>query len=261
VTSSESNHPRIPGRCPELYLFRVGDPGLTCVSCNPTGAAPGGFAEPISITAGQSGANEPAWLLSRNLSASGKQVFFDTEDALVAGDTNGDEGCEPDQAYFYAVPSCQDVYEWEAAGAGSCPQSAGEQGCIYLLSTGKSPHPSFFADASESGDDAFIFTFSKLVRQDEDDQLDVYDARAGGGLISQDEMPPVPCEGEACKGGVGSAQQSPSVATQRFSGPGNPKPAHKKAKHRKKRRHAKHRKRHAKRQSHRAAKTSRRASR
>jgi Divergent InlB B-repeat domain len=252
-----------PGPCPELYLYRVGEPGPTCVSCNPTGAAPDGYADLVTITVGQITAAEPSPLLSRNLSASGDRVFFETEDALVAEDTNADEGCPLDDSYKYPAPSCRDAYEWEAAGTGSCPGSAGQQGCIYLISTGKSPHPSFFADASESGDDAFFFTFSKLVRQDEDDLLDVYDARAGGGLASQDVLPPVPCEGEACKGPAGSAPQSPSAGTQGFSGPGDPKPVHKKAKHRK-RKKAKHRKkkhqRHAKKRHHRA-KTDGRASR
>ena len=37
----------------------------------------------------------PALMLSRSLSAGGKRVFFETQDKLVAADTNGDLGCAP----------------------------------------------------------------------------------------------------------------------------------------------------------------------
>ena len=52
------------------------------------------------------------------------------------------------------------------------------------------PDPSFFADASASGRDAFIFTRSRLVGQDQDELHDVYDVRAGGGSGSQNPPPP-----------------------------------------------------------------------
>jgi hypothetical protein len=251
----------LPGPCLELYLYRVGEPGLVCVSCSPIGAAPVGSARLVSITVGTIGAEAPAPVLSRNLSASGDRVFFETPDALVAGDINGDESCAEDVAYNSHPRSCQDAYEWEAAGAGSCPVSAGEKGCLYLLSTGTNPQPSFFGDASVSGDDAFIFTFSQLVRQDEDDQLDVYDASVDGGLASQEAIPPVSCEGEACKGGASAPPASPSSGTSSFNAPGNPPAVHKKANKKKKKRRRHHaKKRHAKHHN-RAAKTSGRASR
>jgi hypothetical protein len=255
-----SNAGLIPGPCLELYLYRVGEPGLHCVSCNPTGAAAVGSAGLVSITVGQVGAPEPAPVLSRNLSADGNRIFFETPDALVAGDTNGDDSCAKDEAYAFPIPSCQDAYEWEAAGTGSCPEDAGQQGCLYLLSTGTSPHPSFFGDASVSGDDAFIFTFSQLVRKDEDDLLDVYDASVEGGLASQDAVPPVPCEGEGCKEGAPAPPGSPAAGTASFSAPGNPQAVHRKAHKKKRRRHAK-KKHHAKKRHHRAAKTTGRASR
>jgi virginiamycin B lyase len=246
-----------PGPCTELYRYRVGEPGLVCVSCNPTGAPPAGPVGMGSIETAQVGASPPAPVLSRNLSADGDRVFFETRDALVAADSNGDENCAKDAAYFHAIPSCQDVYEWEAAGTGSCPESAGPQGCIYLLSTGANPHPSFFGDASASGDDAFIFTFSQLVRQDEDALLDVYDARAEGGLISQDAIPPVPCEGEACKAGTSTSPAAESAGTASFSASGNPPAVHKKANKKKKRRRQAKKKHHKKRHSRAAGKTGR----
>ena len=87
--------------------------------------------------------------LQHNVSDTG-QVFFDTPDALVPTDTNG----EPD------------VYEYES-------------GNVRLLSSGTSVDPSLFADATPNGSDAFFMTSSQLVPQDTDGAMDVYDARVG----------------------------------------------------------------------------------
>jgi virginiamycin B lyase len=246
----------------EFYRYRVGDPGVICVTCNPTGAPPAGPARLGSIVPPLDGAVAPASMLSRNLSADGNRVFFETRDALVAADTNGDEGCAPwgDYIQLGILRTCQDAYEWEANGTGSCHSEAQDGGCLYLLSSGKSTDASFFIDASASGDDAFVMTSSQLARQDKDELLDIYDTKVGGGLASQNAISPVPCEGEACKAGASSPPQSESAGSERFTAPGNPKPRHKaaKAKHRhrtKKRHHAKRHKRHV-----RGAKTNGRAS-
>jgi hypothetical protein len=70
-----------------------------------------------------------------------------------------------------------------------------------------------------SGADVFFTTVDPLVAQDTDTQLDVYDARIGGGF-------PAPaasseCQGEACQGALGAPLSLgvPSSAT--FSGAGN----------------------------------------
>jgi hypothetical protein len=147
-------------------------------------------------------------VLTRNLSDDGNRVFFDSPDRLLASDTN----------------DVNDVYEWEAKGTGSCTSEDDNGGCLYLLSTGTDPEPSYFADASASGDDAFFFTSQSLVRQDQDDLIDVYDARVGGGIAAQNPTPVAPCEGEACRP---QAQAPPSFATPgsaSFAGPPNPKP-------------------------------------
>jgi hypothetical protein len=186
------------------------------------------------------GSGDPAPVLSRNLSADGKRVFFDTPEALVAADTDGDEGCPyPD---FALGLSCQDVYEWEAKGSGSCSWEAQNGGCIYLISSGRSSDASYFADASASGDDVFFYTRSQLVGRDEDGFRDVYDARVGGGLAAQNQPPPPPpCGGEeSCRAGEGTAPPSGSPATAGFSGPPNPKPHRKKPKHHKPKKHHKH---------------------
>jgi hypothetical protein len=208
---------------PQLYRYRAGQ-GILCVSCDPMGGASGrprlgdivpSFLLPVSNAA----------TLSRNLSADGNRAFFETTDALVPGDTNGEGGCPGKGTELFTTPTCQDVYEWEAKGTGSCESEAQNGGCLYLLSTGKSPEASFFGDASEDGKEAFIFTYAKLVGQDQDQLIDVYDTSVDGGLASQNTPQPPSCEGnEACHEAVGTPPALQSPGSESFSGPGNPKP-------------------------------------
>jgi hypothetical protein len=227
----------------ELYLYRAdAAEQIVCISCNPTGVPPSSAAS-MGITASVSTEIEggrSAPVLTRNLSADGGRVFFETAEALVVSDTNADEGC-PSVGEFH-VPACQDVYEWEAKGEGSCESEDQNGGCLYLISSGKSADPSFLADASASGNDVFFFTREQLTDTDDDSLQDVYDARVGGGFAAK-PVPPPPCEGEACRDGAHPAPQVGSPNTPLFSGPGNPKPQHKKPKARK---HRHKHKRHAK---------------
>lgn len=184
---------------PQLYLYRAGNSEVSCVSCNPTGLPPAehvgeGFFGTISPSAVIP--TPPAASLTHNLSTSGDRVFFETTDALVGADTNGDEICPPVGSALQQFPACTDIYEWEAQGSGACDaaHAVADGGCIYLISTGKGTEPALIADASGDGKDVFFFTRSQLVGQDEDELVDVYDARAGGGLAGQNEPPPNPCQ-------------------------------------------------------------------
>lgn len=209
----------------EFYRFRFGSPGIICVSCNPTGAAAGISPTLASIGLSAVSPPDPALVLSRNLSADGEQVFFESTEALVGTDTNGEEGCPEVGAPQGKYRICLDVYEWEANGAGSCDSEAQGGGCLYLLSTGKSPDASYFADASASGEDAFLITRSPLVGQDEDQLYDVYDARGGGGIASQNKPPEIPCASEeACKEGPKIPPASQSAGSERFHEEPKPKP-------------------------------------
>jgi hypothetical protein len=240
---------------PELYRYRVGDPaGVRCLSCPPSGEAVGngpslgsvGFPGMDPIT------GSAAALSSRNLSADGNRAFFETAEALVPADTNGQGGCPFSGSVGQSYPVCLDTYEWEAAGSGSCKEAAPAYsplngGCIYLISTGKSELPSLFADASASGDDVFFFTRQGLVGQDQDELQDVYDARVAGGLPAQNPVVIPPCETtDSCHGPtqVPPAESSPGSAS--FVGPGDPVNKHKKQKaskrKSKKHKHKKHRK-------------------
>lgn len=240
---------------PELYRFQIGDAAIRCVSCQPGGERPDGGPRLGSVKYPKLiNPAEGAQFSSRNLSADGSRAFFETAEALVPADTNGVEGCPFAVNPILALRSCLDVYEWVAPGADECKEGGPAYnvlngGCIYLISSGKSPAPSIFADASEGGDDVFFYTRQQLVGQDEDELQDVYDARVGGGLAAQNPVFAVPCESaEGCHGPAQAplAEASPGTAT--FVGPGNPakhkkpkakKYKHKKKQHKKKRAHAK----------------------
>jgi hypothetical protein len=194
----------------ELYRYETGGK-VTCVSCNPTGAAAMSGAQ---LGNGKEEIEPPSRIvpvLTRNLSENGTRVFFDTEEALVTQDKNGE----------------MDVYEWEREGEGTCERmsesfigSAG--GCLYLISTGQSTSESYFGDASANGNDAFLFTRQSLVSGDRDYNVDVYDARVNGGIAAQNQPPATPCASEeACRGGSPAAPVFGALSSASFTGVGN----------------------------------------
>src|SRR5207245_7618726 len=94
----------------------------------------------------------------------------------------------------------EDVYEWEQVETGSCHSEEREGGCVYLLSSGTSPDPSFYLDNDESGENVFFATKAGLVKGDTDDSYDVYDARVGGGF--PEPQPPAECGGTCRSAGT-----------------------------------------------------------
>ncbi len=203
----------------EVYHYAAGR--LVCVSCNPTGARPIGreilFGN--QHTRAWAAARLPGYAMQtyqpRYLSDDGTRLYFDSSEALLPRDTNG----------------MQDVYEWEALGAGPGQAKCSEQnpsysprtgGCLSLISTGASPRDSEFIDASATGKDVFFVTLSSLVSQDPG-LIDLYDAREGGGLPSL-LAPPASCEGEACQGAPEPPNDA-SPASASFSGAGDLVPA------------------------------------
>jgi hypothetical protein len=183
----------------EVFLYDSSGAGtLICVSCNPTLARPIGpstipGAAPNGTAAGSTSSYKP-----RSLSANGKRVFFDSEDALVLSDTN----------------DAHDAYQWQAQGEGSCMKAGG---CISLVSDGKAARGATFIDASADGADAFFTTEASLVKSDPG-AMDLYDARVGGGFPIP--PPPIVCEGDACQP-LPSPPVDPTLTTL-LKGPGNP---------------------------------------
>src|SRR5262249_55243286 len=145
-----------------------------CVSCNPTGLRPVGGSNLSLIDTTSEFFPQPT-----NLPPQGEgRLFFESLDKLSAADTNG---------------RVQDIYEFEPSGVGDCERP---KGCISLISSGHDPKDSQFIDASDTGNDIFFTTRDRLLPRDENDFMDLYDARVSGGIA---EALDIPCQGEACK--------------------------------------------------------------
>jgi hypothetical protein len=187
----------------EVYDYNAGTGILSCASCNPSGARPRGGS---NIPAGTQFEGKSAIYQSRVLSdLEGRaRVFFDSSDALIPRDTNGE----------------QDVYEWEEGGRGNCHDA---RGCVGLISSGTGSGESSFVDASASGNDVFFLTGAELVPQDTDQLLDLYDAREGGGFPIPPAATP-PCEGEACAAPPSQAPASGAPLSASYTGVSNPPP-------------------------------------
>jgi hypothetical protein len=214
----------------EAFLYDAATGRLVCVSCNPTGARPAG----VEYGAGahgflraheEQGWSSTTWLAAetpswggggahqpRYLSDEGR-LFFDSVDALVPQDINHN----------------WDVYEYEPVGVGSCSTAsptfgAASGGCVSLISSGTSPEESTFLDASENGDEVF-FLAEKLLAEDPDTALDVYDAHVCSGqspCIVHPEPGPPCTTADACR--LAPRPQPPifgAPASATFSGAGN----------------------------------------
>jgi hypothetical protein len=154
----------------ELYVYDEDRGTLTCASCPHNGTA---------VTMGvqhqahaENGFDITAGRAPRFFSDNGRYVFFNTTEALVAQDTNG----------------LTDAYEYDT-----------QTGKLSLLSPGTGEDGTWFVQSSPDGRDVFLVTRQQLSRWDPDNLVDLYDARAGGGLPGPPAAP-VPCEGDECQG-------------------------------------------------------------
>jgi hypothetical protein len=182
----------------EVFEYDASAKKLVCASCNPAGVTPLG-----SSRLGMSYPLGSTFPLPRNLSDNGR-VFFDSSDVLSPFDSNG---------------SIEDVYEWEPDGVGVCARA---RGCIFLISSGHSTSDSNFLGASTSGDDVFFTTRDRLVAADQDDLMDVYDARVDGGFP---ELTAPACTGTGCQGVPGTPPIFATPSSVTFGGVGNFPPA------------------------------------
>jgi hypothetical protein len=243
----------------EVYLYGAEGERLTCASCNPTGARPHGeqygkgefYLSSIPLVGGEGewenktwlAANVPAWsarpdslenFYQPRYLLDGGRLFFNSSDALVPKDVNGQE----------------DVYEYEPEGAPAvehaCSSASGSgsvvyrpvrvfaveghrgeegAGCVGLISSGTSAEESGFIDASESGADVFFITASHLVPQDVEGGVAMYDAHECAGsspCFAETAAPPACVTVEGCRAAPEPQPAifgEPSSAT--FSGAGN----------------------------------------
>jgi hypothetical protein len=179
--------------CQELFLFDAETAGLSCVSCDPSGAKPIAHTTPGERQEFRRFVPGPRYLPRAVLNSG--QVFFDTSNPLLPQDVNVDK----------------DVYEYQA-------------GNLSLISSGTGVGGSAFIDASADGRNVFFATPAALVRSDDDGGLlSVYDARVEGGF-AEPPLPPAPCAGEGCRppGPPSPAVSPPSTAA--IAGRGNVKP-------------------------------------
>ncbi len=221
-----------PAPCAELFRYAAAAKTLDCISCNPGGTRPLGSATfgTSLIHAADTPEISPAPVLPKNLSADGDRFFFQTPDRLVTGDLNSAAGCQfrPESAgQEEEQATCMDVYEWEAVGTpgGSCTSAEANGGCLYLISSGQGDEASYFAGADREGANVYFFTSSQLVPVDRDHLYDIYDARVGGGLPSQHELPTAPCGSrQECVGSQATPESSTPPGSSSFHGQGNVTP-------------------------------------
>jgi hypothetical protein len=216
--------------CAEVFLYDSATHSLRCASCRPTGESPIG-ASLLPRLPNQS--HNTALPQPQFLTDAGR-LYFDSQDSLSPFDTNN---------------GFEDVYQYEPDGLGTCTRATG---CVSLISAGHEPFDSNFLAVDESGNNVFFTTRDQLVQKDTDDLIDLYDARVGGGIPSQSELPRSECLGESCQPPT-PALNDPTPGTSSLEGPGNvleKKQTHKKKhkrkhskKHKKKSKAKKHKKR------------------
>jgi hypothetical protein len=210
------------GRAVQVYRYDSAESLVQCMSCaSPFDPEP----KLISVfgeTGGGGGMLEPRTGFPRSdfASANGDYVFFDTPSRLLPADVDGEvtpeyksQGSE-NSSNFFSVSS--DVYEWRKPGIDGCVHV---QGCLALITNGRGGFLNLFLGTDESGQDAFIYTNSQLVPQDDDTAGDIYDARIDGG---EPPSPPraVECEGDACATPT-TPPNDTTPASFTFSGIGN----------------------------------------
>ncbi len=168
---------------PEVYMYSAVANRFQCATCNPSGEAPTSPGGPLGEVSHS----------RRSISDNG-HFFFETYEALLPGDTDGQVN----------------VYEFDW-GSG-----------LHLISTGTSSSPTLLLASTSSGDDVFLLSRQTLVPQDNPQEGNViYDARVDGGFPEPAE-PPACTNADACRS---APEPQPSLfgapSSETFSGAGN----------------------------------------
>jgi hypothetical protein len=206
----------------EVYEYDgEGSATLVCASCDPSGAQP--VSSAFTGAAPTSGRLGTPFHQPRVISNDGRRLFFSSSEPPPSGVGVG-----------YAK-----VFEYEG-------------GAVYPISSSASSAADVFLDASPSGNDVFFATYDRLTSGDQDNLMDIYDARVGGGFPPV-PAPPTPCAAGACQA-HGAPPSLPTLASTLSIGAGNlPAPATRPISHKSKKRKAKTKRRRPKR--HRAKKS------
>jgi hypothetical protein len=187
------NYPGGARETEQAYRYDNVEKVIQCISC-----ASSFDQEPKQSAFFASHPGDPVKEELISASANGDFVFFDTPAALVPQDVDGEvppEGNNTDleNASLEYSPS-SDVYEWRRDGLDGCAQV---QGCLALITSGRGGVLNMLLGVADEGQEAFVYTKSQLVPQDNDTEGDVYDVRVGGGTPPPPPRP-VECEGDAC---------------------------------------------------------------
>jgi hypothetical protein len=149
------------------------------------------------------------------MSDDGSYVFFQSPIALtpnalndVAIDSEGDLAQNLYEWHDGQVSLISDGHDRSPDRTFSCPLASGAASSSVCL-----------LGADRSGSNVFFTTSDSLVAQDTDTELDIYDARVGGGF--PEASPVSVCQGEACQGAPGAQPGPVSAATVAFAGSGN----------------------------------------
>jgi len=195
----------------EIYRYDDIDSSLLCASCNPSGspAKTDAKLQNLSIV--------PSPIVIHNVSDDGHRVFFETDEPLVDGDTNG----------------VNDIYEWQEK------ENSAE---VQLISTGTSPEyplppgseeflvvprANVLLSITPDGNDVFFMAEQPLVvGAGEAGAEGIYDARVNGGFPTR--VSPTGCLEEGCRSAAGGAGVSFGPArSETLRGRGNVKPGKK----------------------------------
>lgn len=162
---------------------------VSCASCRPDGSPSEGDAvtELAPFNSVSSRIQK-----SRTIADNGA-VFFNSFDRLVPADHT----------------DASDVYEYRA-------------GAVSLLSSGAGDSNSWLGDSSDNGRDVFIMTRTAYDPRDQDaNEVDLYDARIDGGFPYQKEAVAAKCSGDACQAPPTAAPGPPSLGSAGLHGQGN----------------------------------------
>lgn len=190
---------------PQIFEYDAATEELVRVSIGQAGYA-GGTANAntsgAAITSQQywGNLNPAAATTELAVSADGSTVLFSSAGALTA------------QAEAAAEAGATSVYEYRSTEKIS-------NGNVYLISDGVNTLPAEALGLDASAHDAFFETVDPLVPQDVDTQIDVYDARAGGGFPAP--PPPLACQGEECQSAVPAQPSFGAAASASVPGGGN----------------------------------------
>jgi hypothetical protein len=177
----------------EAYFYSADSGRLECLSCRRDGQPSADLTTDKYFTPGYAYAKSLAPPRSLVVDSDGTvRVFFISRDRLASG----------------AIQGRQNLYEWKDGQVSFLATSEPGKGLLDLQ----------YAGASATGDDVYFTTIDRMSWEDTDGNMDVYDARVGGGFVEPLPGPDAcdPLTQGACQSG-GSTSTDPTVETEKVT--------------------------------------------